>query len=300
MALALKTKHQSRRTDMYFIDPSDIILEDNMRGRKFPPSDEEVIGLAMSMMKLGQQQPIVCRRDGQTRPVAVSGFTRTTAARMIRKGFTGSDGEKYQDKEFFLQVKIIDQNEKEAAAANIVENHQRSETSVIDDAHNQRNLRERHGYSDDEIASLYGCSKAHIKNIARLTSLDEKTQRMIHDGKIPVSAAMDLIELPSEEQKQVIAESTKSTGKVSGAIVRKQVRDRQLQKNSSDEEENSGSQKSKPRTHKEISDWIQGRLTNEVKEISSGPVNEFMEKFLLWINGKLTDETINKWFKALS
>jgi ParB/RepB/Spo0J family partition protein len=220
VALAMKTK----RSDRHFCNPNELIVKEELRGRHMPPTDEQIMQLAVSLLTEGQQQPINARRNENNEAVVVSGFTRTAAARLIRHGFT-YDGQEYKDENFLIQFIIQDCNDEEAFRRNIVENSHRNQTSPIDDAHNQRKLRENYGMSDAEIARLFRYAPAKVANYKRLLMLSREEQVLVHEGKLGVSAALDLLDVEAEKRQEIVAQATTDSGKVNGAMIREQVRD---------------------------------------------------------------------------
>ncbi len=220
VALAIQTK----RSDRHFANPNDLIVKEDLRGRYMPPTDEQIMQLAVSLLSEGQQQPINTRRDENNGVVVVSGFTRTAAARLIRHGFT-YDGQEYKDENFLIQFVIQDCNDEEAFRRNIVENSHRNQTSPIDDAHNQRKLRENYGMSDAEIARLFRYAPAKVANYKRLLMLSREEQMLVHEGKLAVSAALDLLDVGAEKRQEIVSQATTDSGKVNGAMIREQVRD---------------------------------------------------------------------------
>ncbi len=216
----------AKRTDMWFVDPYDIKILEDKRGRWTPPSPEAVIQKAVSMMNHGQLQAVEVRRAGKD-VILVSGFTRAGAARLIRDGFE-YEGQKYHDPKFMLQCRLVTLNEQEAFEHNIVENCHRDETSPIDDAHNQRKLRETYGYADVKIAALYQMDASTVSRLKRLLEHDNEVQMMIHEGTLSVATAIGLLELPEDERKAAIKAAIQANGKVSAEQVRKQVRNKHL------------------------------------------------------------------------
>jgi ParB-like chromosome segregation protein Spo0J len=140
MALTLNAGTPKRK-DLWWIDPIKIIVTEEDRGRSQPPTEDQVVELAMSIHDYGQQQPATCRRVDKDRVKLVAGFTRCAAARLIRDGFTGTDNVQRHKPDFMLQCVLVDCNPAESFRRNVIENAHRGETSPIDDAFNQRRLR---------------------------------------------------------------------------------------------------------------------------------------------------------------
>lgn len=216
------------RSDMFNVAPSEILLNNDLRGRQFAPEEDKIIALAESMIDYGQQQPVQARRNSDNRLLLVMGFTRTAAARLIVDGFTGSDGLFRQDSEFKLQVKITNGNDEDSLIRNIVENAIRNECSPIDDAHNQERLRDRHGKSDIEIAKVYGYSSGvKVGRLRKLLSLCADGQKLVHIGKLGVQGAIDLLDLPADKQKEIIA-GLMNDETIKGSDIRAVVREHHL------------------------------------------------------------------------
>src|SRR5439155_16635218 len=107
-----------------------------------------------------------------------------------------------------LQCKVVDCNPEEAFIRNIVENNERAETTPVDDAHNQRRLREEFGWSEQRIAEFYKRSVAYISQLRRTLQLPQPIQQAVARGDMAISAALDLVELPEPARQQAVAEAT--------------------------------------------------------------------------------------------
>lgn len=225
MAVTLNVGEDKRRGDTYFVNPFDVIVKDELRGRHIPPTPEQIVERAVSMLTHGQLQPVQCRKDSEHRPVVILGFTRTAAARLIREGFE-HDGQTYKDENFLLQLSLVDCNDEEAFTKNIVENAHRNETTPIDDAHNQRRLREMYAKTDAEIARTYGYGSSNrVMQYKRLLGLSREEQLLVHEGKLSVSAALDLLDAPADQRAEFLASATKDNGKIDGSALRDVVRE---------------------------------------------------------------------------
>lgn len=259
MALKLDGVTGAKRSEYYLLNPYEVIVEESMRGRHKAPTQEDIVRRAVNMHEVGQIQPVECRRNEKNQPLLTLGFTRTASARLIREGFEYDfddeveekytvevDGESVEktrlvvvqkkghihDPNFMLKVNILDCNEEEAFIRNISENNERNPTTPIDDAHNQRKLRDRWGYSDRKIAQRYnypaktGIQK--VQRLAKLLNLDFKIQDLVHTGQMAVSAALDLLELPEADRDMAVDIATTDSGKVDTTFVRQVVRDHHL------------------------------------------------------------------------
>lgn len=234
MAVRINAGDDVTRGDMFFVNPFNIVVKEELRGRHIAPDSEAIVLLAISMLSHGQQQAVSARRMEDKRLLLTSGFTRNAAARLIRTGFD-HDGEHYEDPEFKLQVKLSDCNDETALERNIVENCHRNDTSAIDDAHNQDRLRERYGRTDAEITRLYGYNNPNkVGQLKKLLSLSDEEQQLVHDGNLSVNAALNLLTVDSEKRAEIVAAATKDSGKIDGSVVTSQVRDVHLNDDNND------------------------------------------------------------------
>lgn len=252
VTLALKsgeTVSRSRDADGLRLNPCDVVIIGDCRGRKFPPTDIEIMGMALDLYENGQLQAIEARKTtvegAKNTPVVTFGFTRTNAGRLLVEGFkvpeelggrfahpaTGElikDGEHVQQKEFKLLTRIIDCNEENAFRRNIHENQVRNETTDIDDAYNQQLLRDRFGKTDAQIARIYNYkAQNRVSRLKNLLQLEDGIQVLVHNGEMGTQAALDLIDVDPKERAALIKKATKG-GKVNGTALRGLVRDATL------------------------------------------------------------------------
>lgn len=230
MATKINAGDDAKRKDFWMVNPFQIVVREELGGRRYERDPNDVASLAVSMLEHGQRQPIEVRRIEDNRLQAVFGFTRLAAAKLIREGFDWTDpatGDvvRKHDSEFMVKCVVTDANEKTAFLANLVENAHRRQTSPIDDAHNQHRLRDQYGYSDADIARVYRCDTGKVGKLRRLLSLDDTTQAMIHARDLSLHAALDLLELPEDKRAEALCEAMRENGKVNGAVIRSTVRE---------------------------------------------------------------------------
>jgi ParB-like chromosome segregation protein Spo0J len=222
-----------KRGDLWFVDPYQVQVSEELRGRRRPPADDAIIEMACSLLEHGQLQPVLTRRDGQGRLVLTLGFTRTAAARLIRDGFTDPDGTERRDERFMLKAAVSDCSDQQAFTRNVIENARRNATSDMDDAHNQERLR-GYGMTDVEIGRLYGARDgARVSRIRKLLRLNDDAQLLVHQGQLSVDAALTMLDMPEPARKAAV-EKAKSGEKVTGADVKRQVREHHLRDEPSD------------------------------------------------------------------
>lgn len=304
MALKINLPEKPKRGDFFFVEPEHVIVREKLRGRHKPPSDEAIIEMAESILEHGQIQPVECRRNEESRLLLTLGFTRTAAVRLIRKGFKGTDGEHKQDAEFKLKVMVTDANDQEAFMRNVVENARRNDTSAIDDMFNQRRMRDDYGMTDAEIARHYGYrSQNKVTQLKKLLALDDPTRDLVHEGKLSVSAALDLLDAPKAERDKIVAEATKNgSGKVDGGKVRSAVREVINDEHRPDHISGNGSASAnddgptnKPRSMRELRSFLE-----DTQEVTEQPaIQRFCSDMLAFLAGKTTDRAMTNGLNRL-
>lgn len=307
MALSVFSSEPVKRSDILSVSPNDVVVKEELRGRKFRPSDEDIIEMAMSIFDHGQRQPIEVRRqtigENKNMLVTTSGFTRTAAVRLIREGFTGTDDQFRQDAEYMLKVMVVDCDDKKAFLNNIIENAHRNGTSDIDNAHNQQELREKYGYSDADIARLYQYKQQNKVGILRkLLQLTEDEQKLVHLGLMPVSTAVELLALPAEERAALIAtiQDGDATQKIRGSVVVEAIRNKVL----ADTDEDAASKtavavdpsKFKPRSMAAVKKFFDKQIEGEGTDPA---IVRFSKDFLKYLAGKTTDKAFTNALQRL-
>jgi ParB/RepB/Spo0J family partition protein len=187
------------------IDPTEVVVNEEANGRRYPTNIE---GMAKSLLENGQEQAVVVRReeeDGQLH--LVFGFRRARAAQhIVEHGL---------DPQFQLRYEVVEMTAEEAFLHNIIENKEREETSVIDDAHNYLRLKNApYGWSQKAIASHYGISDALVSRALTLVCgtkdgqfppLSAKLQKLVHTGKIPNESAYNLVLMDEAKREAFVA-----------------------------------------------------------------------------------------------
>lgn len=295
MAIQIDAGDDVKRGDLFYVDPFQVFVKEDLRGRSRPVTQENIVQMALSLLTHGQRQPVECRRVKDNKLQLNLGFTRTNAARLIREGFT-YEGEDYQDAEFRLKVQITDCNDQTAFVNNVVENAHRNKTTDVDDATNQQRLRDRYGYSDADIARLYQYrSQGKVGRLRKLLQLDKPILDMVHEGRMPTNGALALLDLPDDERASKIDELLKASknGKVKGSAVTAVVRDHIL-----NDDADAGE---KPRKGKKTKAASTTRSMREVKKFYQAwaecedcpTLSRFAKDTLAWLAGKTSDKAMD-------
>lgn len=200
MAIAFNATRKPKRGNLYYVDPRDVRINEPWNGRRWPHSPEDIRDRADNIKERGQLTPIKCRRDGMDL-VLVSGHLRLLACLLIRE--TEPD---------WVVCCTVDANlnELDAFLANLTENEERKNTSVIDQSYNMARLEQSFGWSVDQVAAFYKCSPSRVRQIVSLKGLDEPIQRQVAAGEISLTDALRLLKLPADAQKAALEASEAS------------------------------------------------------------------------------------------
>jgi ParB family chromosome partitioning protein len=147
--------------------------------------------LAASIREQGLLQPVVVRPVGE-RYELIAGERRWRACRLL-----GMER---------IPALVRDLTDERALEAGLVENLQREDISVVDEAHAYRQLIERFGYTQGRIAQRTGRHRASISNIVRLLQLPGPVLDLLHAGEITEGHARALLALPDAAEQTEMAE----------------------------------------------------------------------------------------------
>jgi ParB family chromosome partitioning protein len=150
--------------------------------------------LAASISQRGLIQPIVVRQTAEGFQI-VAGERRWRAAQRAQL---------HQ-----LPAIVRDFDDAETLEVAIVENVQRHDLNVIEEARAYHRLASDYGHSANSIGELVGKSRSHIANLMRLTELPDSVQAMLADNRLSMGHARALINCP---EAQAIAEKAVAQG----------------------------------------------------------------------------------------
>jgi len=147
-------------------------------------SKEALDELAASVREKGIIQPLIVRPapDASGQYQIVAGERRWRAAQLAG----------LHD----VPVIIRDYSDAEVLEVAIIENIQRSDLNAIDEGGAYRQLIERFGHTQDQLAQALGKSRSHIANLMRLLTLPVDVQGMVITGALTPGHARALIGHP--------------------------------------------------------------------------------------------------------
>lgn len=97
----------------------------------------------------------------------------------------------------------------EALELQVIENLQRADLHPIEEAEGYEQLRDRHGYSIDELAAKVGKSKAYVYARLKFTDLCKEAREAFFAGELNASTALLIARIPTDKvQKAALKELT--------------------------------------------------------------------------------------------
>lgn len=153
--------------------------------------------LAESMKQLGVIQPIVLAKDGDYYKIIV-GERRWRAAKIagLKK----------------IPAIIKDLDETSAYEIALVENLQRENLNLIEEARGYRKLVDIFGLSQEEVAQKVGKSRPTVTNALRLLNLDERVQQFVLNNEITGGHARALLGIEDKDAQCQISEKIIENG----------------------------------------------------------------------------------------
>ena len=156
--------------------------------RDFDP--EQLNLLAQSITKHGVIQPLTVReRDGAYQIVA--GERRWRAAKIA--GLSE------------VPVRIMELSDSETAQIALIENLQREDLNPIEEANGYRQLAEKYGFKQEEIAASVGKARSSVANSMRLLELPEEVKELARQGRLSSGHCKVLLSVSDDVRRLELA-----------------------------------------------------------------------------------------------
>lgn len=151
-------------------------------------NEEKIAELAQTIHTHGMIQPIVVRTidDDEKRYEIIAGERRFRAVSLLQWET--------------IPAIIREMNDKETASVALIENLQREELTVIEEAQAYQRLLDLHGLTQEALAQRLGKSQSTIANKLRLLKLPEVVHQAITDKLVTERHARAMIRLKDENQ----------------------------------------------------------------------------------------------------
>ena len=164
----------------------------NLVSNKYQPrknfDEENLQELVNSIKERGIIQPIIVRKSNtdKSKHEIIAGERRWIAAQ--KAGLHE------------VPIVILDLNDNESLEVAIVENIQRDDLNIIEEAKGYKRLSDEFGYDHEKIAKFMSKSRSHVSNTLRLLNLPEDIIGMIEEGNLTAGQARPLIGLSNATQ----------------------------------------------------------------------------------------------------
>ena len=187
---ALLTSNKELKEGILNLNISDIHPNKDQPRKKF--NQKELEELSLSIKSQGLLQPIIVRKTTNNSYEIVAGERRWRAAQAAG----------------LHQIECVVRSfgENKVFEASLVENIQRENLNVIEEAKAYKKILDTSKTSNEKLAKTSGKSSSHISNLLRLLDLEDEIQEMVISGKISMGHARALIGVPNaiEKAKEIV------------------------------------------------------------------------------------------------
>ena len=166
------------------VSPEQIIPNPHQPRKHF--DEKSLNDLAQSIRSQGVLQPLVVRRHPEfpNKYELVAGERRWRALKQLD----------------VAQVPVVLRNvsDNEILEVSLLENIQRENLTVIEEAQSYQDLLQIHGYTQEELAKKLGRDRSTIANLLRLLQLPSALKNDLETGRITSGHARSILSLPNE------------------------------------------------------------------------------------------------------
>ncbi len=171
----------------------DVVTEMDMallQAGKYQPrsqmEEEKLRELSDSIREQGVISPIIVRPIGGGRYEIIAGERRFRASQLAGKTK--------------IPAIVRELDDKTTLAVALIENMQREDLNVMEEAVGVKRLIDEFGFTHEEAAKAIGRSRPATSNLLRLLNLAEPVQKMVSDGRLEMGHARALLSLSGGEQ----------------------------------------------------------------------------------------------------
>jgi ParB family chromosome partitioning protein len=204
--------------------------------------------LADSIKAHGVIQPLLCRRA--TAPA--EGYELIAGERRLRAAIDAGLAE--------VPLILVDAPDRQAAEMAIVENIQREDLNVIEEAEGYRSLAEHFGLTQQEVADRVGKGRASVANALRLLELPDEVKQLLATGMLSAGHAKVLLSLPEEKEQVLLARRCVTEGQTVRAL------ERLIQRRQAEKAESTAKQSDIPESHlRYLLERLHARLETQIR-----------------------------------
>jgi ParB family chromosome partitioning protein len=175
--------------------PIDCLQRGQYQPRTLFP-EEGLRDLAQSILSQGLIEPLVVRKITDTTFEIIAGERRWRAAMLA--GLSE------------VPCLIGHYTDQQTAAITLIENIQRQNLSLLEEANGYQRLTSEFNFNQSEVAVLVGKSRSHVANLLRLLTLCTEVQECLHQGQFSLGHARMLVGLETAQQKALAKQVVKN------------------------------------------------------------------------------------------
>ena len=204
--------------------------------------------LTESIKAHGVIQPLLCRRSA---PPA-TGFELIAGERRLRAAIDAGLTE--------VPVILIDAPDRKAAEMAIIENVQREDLNIIEEAEGYRSLAEHFDLTQQEVADRVGKGRATVANAMRLLDLPDEVKQLLSSGMLSTGHAKVLLSLPDEKEQILLARRCVTEGQTVRAL------ERLIQRRQAEKQETATRKADIPESHQRyLLERLHARLETQIR-----------------------------------
>ena len=153
--------------------------------------------LSDSIREHGVFQPIIVRKS-------LKGYELIAGERRLRASkLAGLDT---------IPAIIVEIDDREMMEVSLLENIQREDLSVMEEAAGYQQLIDKLGYTQEELSKRVGKSRTHVTNILRMLKAPEAVKRLLEEGKISFGHARVLLSIEDEDYQEELGNKAAKEG----------------------------------------------------------------------------------------
>jgi ParB family chromosome partitioning protein len=153
--------------------------------------DEKLNELIASVKEHGILQPLLVRKKD-------SHFELIAGERRLRAATAAELAE--------APVIILDIGDREALEIALIENLQRDDLNLMEEAEGYRELADKFSMTQDEIAKRVGKARASVANILRLLDLPSSIRKLLEGGQLSAGHGKVLLSVEIDAEKELLAQ----------------------------------------------------------------------------------------------
>lgn len=152
--------------------------------------DEALKELTASVKEHGVLQPLLVRQKGK-------GFEVIAGERRLRAATAAELSE--------VPVIILDIGDQEALEIALIENLQRDDLNLMEEAEGYKELAEQFGLTQEQIAKRVGKARASVANTLRLLELPASIKKLLEGGQLSAGHGKVLLGVEIDQEKELLA-----------------------------------------------------------------------------------------------